>query len=895
FDNIFEGRYGVCAQMPSGPTTLYGRAGADVLPGQTATVELRLGATGTIRGSFVRTDLVTPITFAQVAIGNIGFATTDENGQFQVSGVPLGTYRIASKDPVTGHSGATTTTLAFDGQTNQVQLVEQIQLRGEIAGRVLDGSGTNVVANAVVTLSTGDILSPTRSMTTSSDGRFSFPNTLPGPFTLNAVDPVTQFVSTKSATLPDQVPLFQIDIPLVPVATLSGVIYEPDGTTPATNATVRFNGVLVDTDETGRVSFSRLLLGSYTVFAVSQVPGRTRSAGQTNVTINAPGAAPDFALVLEGLGSVSGLVFASDGNTRVGGATVRLQLQSGFFNDTETLLADGAGHYSFDNIPVGNYRVAAESQALGASYNGQITHDAQTDSADLVLSASGAVQGRIVRADGLTPVEGIDVLLTFNSVSGLPGRAVSRTDTDGLFQVENIPVGPFNLEAVSVDFDGIARLGGSLTNNGQTLNLGPVPLDEADPYIVAVSPANTAAGISINTTVDLLFSEALLPGSVNSSGIYLRSEAGNVPATVRLLSDPTNSIPRLVRLTPNSPLRSQVTYQVIVIDSQRQDPTGGTTGVGPVDLVGRPLVAPFISSFTTADQDPPQLVSIFPGNNAVQIDPRSVMRLSFNEPILGSNFIFTVTGPKGAASGAANVGLNGLVLTFTPAAPLDVNAIYTMSVSGVRDLAGNLATNQPFIVTFATLDTIGPTIATLRIGDNKPPVASSTVPIEALLAANEPGASVRFTQDFNPVGSATNIPYRANVTLPAAGPTTVRAIATDRYGNDGPFAELVVTVVSNQPPSLEVRRNTPANGPVLSGQPFSLLLRGTDDVGVTNMTLISDGTLNIATNFPNGASTIVTFVVPSNAVAGDTIEFHGQAIDTSGVKSPEVALHLVVS
>ena len=231
-----------------------------------------------------------------------------------------------------------------------------------------------------------------------------------------------------------------------------------------------------------------------------------------------------------------------------------------------------------------------------------------------------------------------------------------------------------------------------------------------------------------------------------------------------------------------------------------------------MDLVGRPLVAPFISSFTTADQDPPQLVSIFPGNNAVQIDPRSVMRLSFNEPILGSNFIFTVTGPKGAASGAANVGLNGLVLTFTPAAPLDVNAIYTMSVSGVRDLAGNLATNQPFIVTFATLDTIGPTIATLRIGDNKPPVAGSTVPIEALLAANEPGLSVRFTQDFNPVGSATNIPYRANVTLPAGGPTTVRAIATDRYGNDGPFAELVVTVVSNQPPSLEVRRNTPAKG-----------------------------------------------------------------------------------
>ena len=74
---------------------------------------------------------------------------------------------------------------------------------------------------------------------------------------------------------------------------------------------------------------------------------------------------------------------------------------------------------------------------------------------------------------------------------------------------------------------------------------------------------------------------------------------------------------------------------------------------------------------TTADQDPPILVSIFPTNNAIQIDPRSVIRLSFNEPVRDSNYAITVGRgvPAEPIPGTSSVGLNGLVLTFTPDAP----------------------------------------------------------------------------------------------------------------------------------------------------------------------------------------------------------------------------------
>src|SRR5439155_7841236 len=262
FENVYEGGYSVSAQFNNGTATLFGRAGSQVRVGETNSALIRLGATATVSGRFVRADLTTPISFAQIAIGDVGYATTDDLGRFQLGGIPLATYRIVAKDPVTGRSGSATATLSFDGETNNVLVVEQIQFRGEIAGHVIHKSGTGVVANVAVTLQSSDFVSPTRVVTTGPDGRFSFPNTLPGSFSVSATDPETGFFASKSAVLPDRVSLFEIDLPFVPVASLTATVYEPDGLTLASNATVLFGGASVDTDGQGRVSFTHLRLGT---------------------------------------------------------------------------------------------------------------------------------------------------------------------------------------------------------------------------------------------------------------------------------------------------------------------------------------------------------------------------------------------------------------------------------------------------------------------------------------------------------------------------------------------------------------------------------------------------------------------------------------------------------
>jgi hypothetical protein len=231
---------------------------------------------------------------------------------------------------------------------------------------------------------------------------------------------------------------------------------------------------------------------------------------------------------------------------------------------------------------------------------------------------------------------------------------------------------------------------------------------------------------------------------------------------------------------------------------------------------------PFVSRFKTADNDPPILLSLYPTNSAVQIDVRGVPRLSFNESIRPSGFSFKLTGPQGDVLGNAAVGVDGRVLSFIPADLLKPNANYTLTVSNVLDIAGNVSTNEPYIATFATLDTVGPNIASVRIGDGRLPAAGSTVQVEVVLQTPEPGVNVRYTQDFNPLGSSAIAPFRQDVTLPMTGSTTVRAIATDGYGNDGQLAELVITVQTNQRPTVQFTRVTPETGSAPSGSFVSI-------------------------------------------------------------------------
>lgn len=880
--NLFEGPYSASASFISGPTTLSGSVGATVTRGDLSAVTIVLGPTGAIEGRFVKRDRTTPVSSAQIAVGALGFTTSDADGFFRVSGLPLGTYRLLSHDPVTGIAASLFTTLSVNGQTNTVTLVEQS--RGDVRGFVIDSDGVTPAPGINVTISFGDGFTPERTVTSGPDGAFSFPGVGPGPFSLVAENPVSRLRGSNGGVMPETAATFDINVALPGRADVIVRILEAGGATPAAFGRVTLiEGQQIhsaDTDTSGLVRFNNLPLGAYPIQARSLRIAESHSIALTNISLSTAGQTGEVTLVLSGVGAVHGQIFLSDGTTPAANAEVSLHHQSDNIRDILITSAGGNGRFSLSDVGVGQYLVSIRSGALGSQVSGVITNFNQTNEHSITLEPSGVVKGRLVRADGITPVSAEDIRLLF------PGRnhpaGLLQVGPAGLFEFISVPLGSFRLESVALGFNGVARFDGSLSINGETNNVGDVRMDETDLIVAQVTPANGALNVSTTAPIEILFNEAVDPATIQASGIFLRGPAASIPATLQLLND-GNNIPRRLLLQPTAPLKSLTSYQIIVIDGDRKDAQGNVIAIGPTDLVGRSLVSPFVAGFTTADNDPPVLVSRFPEPGQGNVDGRTVLRFLFNEPLRVQNAVITLVGPSGAVPGNITAGPNNLSLLFAPISPLPPNTQFTLSVSEVFDLAGNRAAGDPFVSTFHSLDTFAPGINSLRIADGRNPVAGATVSIEAVLAEVEPGLAVRFSQDFEFLADVFGSAPRVNVKLPASGSTTIRAFTIDQLGNHGPPAEQVFVTTPNQPPVVTIARVAPLSGPAPSGSTLRLNISATDDFQVTNLIVRASGFVQFTNEFANGSLRTISVPIPLEVPEGASIHFDVSARDFAGL------------
>ena len=279
---------------------------------------LQLGATGTITGLFVKQDSGTPVFGAQVAIGNLGFAATDTNGLFVFEGVPVGSHTILERRSDTCVSAIGNTTISYNGQTQNVQLVEATL--GTVNGSVLDSYRNSFVAGAQVQISFSDGLTPTRTVTTGPSGSFSFPGSPLGQFNLNATYDVPGAVkltvmgqargTLASATA-------NVTIQLQPLTGLTVHVVRNDGFTPATNTRVTVGALQQDTSASGDAQFSNLPVpGNYAVTAISRTGGDFFNGAQAAVTLTGNATNLVVTLKLPGIGYLDGTVLGSDGTTR---------------------------------------------------------------------------------------------------------------------------------------------------------------------------------------------------------------------------------------------------------------------------------------------------------------------------------------------------------------------------------------------------------------------------------------------------------------------------------------------------------------------------------------------------------------------------------------------------
>ena len=242
-------------------------------------------------------------------------------------------------------------------------------------------------------------------------------------------------------------------------------------------------------------------------------------------------------------------------------------------------------------------------------------------------------------------------------------------------------------------------------------NLGGVPLAAnyvwsfttitPTPLVIATVPLNGAINVPVSQIVSATFNEAMNASTIGSATFLLTGPGGSeVAGTVSYSGS-------VATFTPTSELAYNALYT-------------GTITTGASDLAGTPLAANYVWTFTTITP-PPFVGSTNPVNTATGVPITQVLSATFNEAmncmtLASPATTFTLTGP-GATAVAGTVSCSGNVATFTPAANLVVNTLYTARIStNAADPAGTPIA-VPYTWTFRTLP--APT----------PPTVISTAPL----------------------------------------------------------------------------------------------------------------------------------------------------------------------
>ncbi|WIG93799.1 ice-binding family protein [Myxococcus sp. SDU36] len=199
------------------------------------------------------------------------------------------------------------------------------------------------------------------------------------------------------------------------------------------------------------------------------------------------------------------------------------------------------------------------------------------------------------------------------------------------------------------------------------------------PTVTTTLPVHQGVGVSLNTAIFATFSEDMDPATLNETTFTLTQGGNGVGGAVSYVAGT-----RTATFAPSSPLAADLLFTARV-----------TTGAK--DLGGLPLAADVSWSFRTATNAlPPEVTSNTPLNQAMSVSinnrPSATFDKAMNPATLNAQS-FTLRNGAVEVPGTVSLNMVTNTATFTPDAPLDVNVVYTATVTtGVRDTAGNALT-----------------------------------------------------------------------------------------------------------------------------------------------------------------------------------------------------------
>ena len=236
-----------------------------------------------------------------------------------------------------------------------------------------------------------------------------------------------------------------VDVILIEAGRISGVVRRANGSLAAAGALVQIfaaNGgealASVFTGDDSAFEFPLVTIGSYRLEASDTSGNR----GRTTATISSTGEELVTQIGYLGRGVVTGTVRADGGV--VPNARVTLNASSVFGGSAAVITNAGLdGVYRVEGVFIGSFSVNTRDQVSDryANANGTIDSDGQVATADLVLADYGIIEGRVLRADSVTPVP--------NAWVRAAGEKVT-TDAEGRFRFDFVRLGQMTVTAQDI-------------------------------------------------------------------------------------------------------------------------------------------------------------------------------------------------------------------------------------------------------------------------------------------------------------------------------------------------------------------------------------------------------------------------------------------------------------
>ena len=458
-----------------------------IVGSETAGIDFVLLAGGSIAGTVLTANPGDPIAGVDVwansydGEGQGGGTRTDADGNYEITGLAPGDYRVRAQKHEAGLVGEwydNTTDWGLAARVpvtaGEVTLGIDFDLAGggTISGTVYMSDGTTPLAGAEVWAEQYDCCGEGGGALTAADGTYTINGLAPLDYRVRAQKQGYTFeyyLSTTSHDLSTPVTVVEgvdqpnIDFTLDPAGTISGIVTDQSTGEPIANANVWAddfdgegggNGTRTKSD--GTYVIDSLPTGTYRVAAEKDgyvreywqdTPGHDSS---TPVVVTAGSEAGGIDFTLEVGGSISGVVTDQATGQPIANVDV--------WADTYDCCGGGGGTrsrpdgtYTIDGLATGSYRVRAQKPGYAIEYWEEtpyhdtstpvmVTVPGDTGGIDFTLGPGGSISGIVTDQGTGQPVADADVWADYPEGGGGNG---TRSRADGTFTIPSLAPGSY--------------------------------------------------------------------------------------------------------------------------------------------------------------------------------------------------------------------------------------------------------------------------------------------------------------------------------------------------------------------------------------------------------------------------------------------------------------------